>query len=113
MMKMIMAVYDSERVQDAYITGGSFDVMTMLQSEVRGYREQTWNSFPDGETISPDEMERSKIEAIVEDDEGSMIMDSMAVSGMMEYEGFEDVYVIPVERVLRIRDRSSIMHRRL
>lgn len=113
MMKMIMAVYDPEIVQDAYITGGSSDVMAMLQSEVRGYREQTWNSFPEGETISLDEMERSKIEAVVEDDEGSMIMDSIAVSGTMEYEGFEDVYVIPVERVLRIRDRSSIMHRRL
>jgi len=112
-MKMIMAVYNPERVQDAYIAGGSSDVMTMLQSDVRGFREQTWNSFPEGETISPDEIERSKIETIVEDDEGSMIMDSIAVSGMMEYEGFEDVFVIPVERVLRIRDRSSIMHRRL
>lgn len=113
MMKMIMAVYDPERVQDAFITVGSSDVMTMLQSEVRGYREQTWNSFPEGEAISLDEMERSKIETIVEDDEGSMILDSMVASGMMEYEGFEDVHVIPVERVLRIRDRSSIMHRRL
>ncbi len=49
MMKMMMAAYDPERVQDAFIAGGSSDVMAM----------------------------------------------------------------IPVERVLRIRDRISIMHRRL
>ena len=106
-MKMIMAVIRPERLQavkDALESAG-IDAMTI--TDVRGRGQQRGLTFSNRVgTIRVDEIEKTKIETVVEDSQEEAAIEAIKSGAKTGRMGDGRIFVIPVERSVRIRDED-------
>ncbi len=107
-MKMIMAVIRPERLQcvkdglrDAGING-------MTITHVTGHGEQKGLVFTTrvGEFVV-DEIEKVKIEAVVEDDQVDLVIRTIRAKAETGHPGDGRIFILPVEESIKIRTESA------
>ncbi len=105
MMKMIVAVIRPERLQavkDA-LKGSGINALTI--TDVRGRGQQSGITFSNRVgTIVIDEIEKTKVEVVVEDSEEKAAIEAIKGAAKTGHEGDGRIFVLPVEKSIRIRD---------
>ncbi len=104
-MKMVVAVIRPERLQavkDALEEAG-IDAMTI--TDVRGRGQQRGLVFSNRVgTIKVDEIEKTKVEMVVEDPQLKVCIDAVKSGARTGRMGDGRIFVLPVEQSIRIRD---------
>lgn len=103
-MKMILAVIRPEKLQDVKDAMRSIGVNGMTITSVRGHGSQSGLRFTTrtGE-FCVDELEKTKIEIVVEDDRVESVIDNIRNVAATGNIGDGRIFVIPVEASMRIR----------
>ena len=103
-MKMVMAVIRPERLQCVKDVLRDIGVNGMTITHVTGRGEQMGLTFTTrvGEFVV-DEIEKVKIESVVEDEDVNRVIDTIRRSAETGSPGDGRIFIIPVERSIRIR----------
>lgn len=103
-MKMVMAIIRPERLQCVKDALRDRGINGMTITHVTGRGEQMGLKFTNrvGEFIV-DEIEKVKIESVVEDDEVDVVIDTIRRFSETGHPGDGRIFVIPVEKSIRIR----------
>lgn len=103
-MKMVMAVIRSEKLQAVKDAVAAIGVCGMTITHVTGRGSQMGLRFTNrvGEFIV-DELEKTKIEIVASDECVDAVVDAIVDSARTGYPGDGRIFVLPVERSIRIR----------
>lgn len=103
-MKMVMAIIRPERLQCVKDALRDKGINGMTITHVSGRGEQMGLKFTNrvGEFVV-DEIEKVKIESVVEDDEVDTVIQTIRKYSETGHPGDGRIFVIPVERSIRIR----------
>lgn len=103
-MKMVMAVIRPERLQCVKDALRDIGINGMTISHVTGRGEQMGLTFTTrvGEFVV-DEIEKVKIESVVDDGDVERVIETIRRSAETGNQGDGRIFVIPVERSIRIR----------
>ncbi len=104
-MKMIVAVFRPEKLQAVKDTLKESGINAMTITDVRGRGQQSGLTFSNRVgTIIIDEIEKVKVEVVVEDSEEKIAIDAIKSAARTGHEGDGRIFVVPVEKSIRIRD---------
>ncbi len=104
-MKLIIAVIRPEKLQAVKDTLKESGINAMTITDVRGRGQQSGLSFTNRVgTIIIDEIEKIKVEVVVEDSEEKITIDAIKSAARTGHKGDGRIFVIPVEKSIRIRD---------
>lgn len=104
-MKIIMAIVRPEKLQPIKDALKNIGVNGMTITEVRGRGQQSGLKFTNRVgTFIVDEIEKVKIETVIDDDQEESVIDTIKVAAATGHMGDGRIFVIPVERSIRIRD---------
>jgi len=107
-MKMIMAVIRPERLQHVKDALKDMGINAMTITDVRGRGQQSGLHFTNRVgTIVVDEIEKTKIEIVVDDTQTEATIDAVRNAACTGHMGDGRIFVMPVEMSIRIRDGSS------
>ncbi len=107
-MKMIMAVIRPERLQNVKDALKDIGINAMTITDVRGRGQQSGLHFTNRVgTIVVDEIEKTKIEVVVDDGQAGPTVDAIRNAACTGHMGDGRIFVMPVEMSVRIRDGSS------
>ena len=107
-MKMIMAVIRPERLQQVKDALKEIGINAMTITDVRGRGQQSGIKFSNRVgTFVVDELEKTKIEIVVNDELVQIVIDAIRGSACTGHMGDGRIFVMPVEISVRIRDGSS------
>lgn len=108
-MKMIVAVFRPERLQAVKDSLKEAGIKAMTITDVRGRGQQSGLVFSNRVgTITIDEIEKVKVEVVVEDQEEKKAIDAIRGAARTGHEGDGRIFVIPVESSIRIRDGRGL-----
>ena len=103
-----MAVIRPERLQNVKDALKDIGINAMTITDVRGRGQQSGLHFSNRVgTIVVDEIEKTKIEVVVEDDQMGATIDAIRTTACTGHMGDGRIFVMPVEMSVRIRDGSS------
>jgi nitrogen regulatory protein P-II 1 len=103
-MKLVVAVVKPHKFEDVVSALHALGVNGMTLSEVRGHgRQRGHTEYYRGAEYSVEFIPKSRIELLVEDDDASKVVDSIAQAARTDKIGDGKVWVIPIEEALRIR----------
>lgn len=104
-MKMITAIFRPEKLQavkDA-LKGAGINAMTI--TEVRGRGQQSGIVFSNRVgSLVVDEIEKTRIDIVLEDGEADTAIAAIKGAAATGHMGDGRIFVLPVERSIRIRD---------
>ena len=104
-MKMITAIFRPEKLQavkDA-LKGAGINALTM--TEVRGRGQQSGIVFSNRVgSLVVDEIEKIRIDVVLENNEVDVAIDAIKKAASTGHMGDGRIFVLPVERSIRIRD---------
>jgi len=104
-MKMIVAVIRPEKLQAVKDTLKESGINALTITDVRGRGQQSGLTFTNRVgTIIIDEIEKIKIEVVVEDSEEKITIDAIKSAARTGHKGDGRIFVLPVEKSIRIRD---------
>ncbi len=104
-MKMIVAVFRPEKLQAVKDSLKEAGIKAMTITDVRGRGQQSGIVFSNRVgTTTTDEIEKTKVEVVVEDSEEKLTIDAIRSAARTGHEGDGRIFVIPVEKSIRIRD---------
>jgi len=104
-MKMIMAIIRPEKLQHVKDTLKEVGINAMTITDVRGRGQQSGLTFTNRVgTFVVDELEKTKIEVVVEDDEEEKTIKAIREAATTGHMGDGRIFVIPVEKSIRIRE---------
>ncbi len=104
-MKMVIAVIRPEKLQAVKDALKESGINAMTITDVRGRGQQSGLSFSTRVgTIIVDEIEKIKIVVVVEDSEEKTTIDAIKNAARTGHEGDGRIFVLPVEKSIRIRD---------
>ncbi len=104
-MKMIVAVFRPEKLQAVKDTLKESGINAMTITDVRGRGQQSGLKFSNRVgTIIIDEIEKVKVEVVVDDSEEKIAIDAIRSAARTGREGDGRIFVVPVEKSIRIRD---------
>ena len=107
-MKMIMAVIRPERLQLVKDALKDIGINALTITDVRGRGQQSGVKFSNRVgSFVVDELEKTKIEIVVEDTEAQATIDAIRNAACTGHMGDGRIFVVPVEMSIRIRDGSS------
>ena len=107
-MKMIMAVIRPERLKTVKDALKDIGINAMTITDVRGRGQQSGIAFSNRVgTFVVDELQKTKIEIVVEDDRAQTTVDAIRGAACTGHMGDGRIFVMPVEMSIRIRDGSS------
>ena len=107
-MKMIMAVIRPERLQQVKDALKEIGINAVTITDVRGRGQQSGIKFSNRVgTFVVDEIEKTKIEIVVNDELVQIAIDAIRGSACTGHMGDGRIFVMPVEMSVRIRDGSS------
>ena len=107
-MKMIMAVIRPERLQLVKDALKDIGINALTITDVRGRGQQSGVKFSNRVgSFVVDELEKTKIEIVVEDTEAQATIDAIRNAACTGHMGDGRIFVMPVEMSIRIRDGSS------
>ena len=107
-MKMITAVIRPERLQQVKDALKDMGINALTITDVRGRGQQSGLHFTNRVgTIVVDELEKTKIEVVVDDNQAMDTVDVIRNAACTGHMGDGRIFVIPVEMSVRIRDGSS------
>ena len=103
-MKMIMAVIRPERLQTVKDALKDIGINAMTITDVRGRGQQSGLHFTNRVgTIVVDEIEKTKIETVVDDALEQPCIDAIIKAANTGHFGDGRIFVIPVEKSIRVR----------
>ena len=104
-MKMIMAVIRPEKLQHVKDALKDIGVNAMTITDVRGRGQQSGLTFTNRVgTFVVDELEKTKIELVVEDDQEEDTINAIRAAAATGHMGDGRIFVMPVEKSIRIRE---------
>ncbi|HEY7438346.1 MAG TPA: P-II family nitrogen regulator [Acidimicrobiia bacterium] len=103
-MKLVVAVVKPHKFEEVVSALHALGVKGMTLTEVRGHgRQRGHTEHYRGAEYSVEFIPKSRIELLVDDDEASKVVDTIAQAARTEKIGDGKVWVIPIEEALRIR----------
>ena len=107
-MKMIMAVIRPEKVQPVKDALKEIGINGMTITSVRGRGQQSGLKFTNRVgTIIVDEIEKTKLEIIIDDKDEEKVIDAIKKAAVTGHMGDGRIFVIPIERSIRVRDERT------
>ena len=107
-MKMIMAVIRPERLQPVKDALKDIGINALTITDVRGRGQQSGVKFSNRVgSFVVDELEKTKIEIVVEDTEAQATIDAIRNAACTGHMGDGRIFVMPVEMSIRIRNGSN------
>lgn len=107
-MKMIMAIVRPEKLQLVKDSLKAIGINGMTITEVRGRGQQSGLKFTNRVgTFIVDEIEKVKIETVIEDEQTEDAIDAIKNAAATGHMGDGRIFVLPVERSIRIRDEQT------
>jgi nitrogen regulatory protein P-II 1 len=104
MMKMIVAIMRSDRFQPVKQALEELGICGMTVSDVRGHGRQKGHSeFYRGSEHQVDLLPKLRLEIVVHYDEVEKVIDSIVSSAQTGKIGDGKIFVLPVEKVVRVR----------
>ncbi len=104
-MKMIVAVFRPEKLQAVKDALKESGICAMTITNVRGRGQQSGLKFSTRVgTIVIDEIEKVKVEVVIEDSEEEKAINAVKSAARTGHEGDGRIFVVPVEKSIRIRD---------
>ncbi len=104
-MKMIMAIVRPEKVQAVKDALKAMGVNGMTITSVRGRGQQSGLKFTNRVgTIVVDEIEKAKLEIVIDDRDENAVIDAIRKAAVTGHMGDGRIFVIPIEKSIRIRD---------
>lgn len=103
-MKMVMAIIRPEKLQAVKESLSSIGIEGLTITDVRGHGHQSGIHITTrvGSTVI-DEIEKVKIEAVIEDDMEQKCIDAIISAANTGHFGDGRIFVMPVERSIRVR----------
>lgn len=104
-MKMIMAVIRPERLQQVKDALKNIGINAMTITDVRGRGQQSGIVFTNRVgSFVVDEIEKTKVEIVIDDEQECDAVDAIKSAASTGHMGDGRIFVLPVERSVRIRD---------
>ena len=104
-MKMIMAIIRPERLQPVKDALKEVGINAMTITDVRGRGQQSGLKFSNRVgTFIVDEIEKTKIEIVIEDGQEEDAINVIRKAASTGHMGDGRIFVMPVERSIRIRE---------
>ena len=104
-MKMITAIFRPERLQSVKDALKEAGINAMTITDVRGRGQQSGIVFSNRVgSLLVDEIEKTRIDIVVEDKEEDIAIDAIRNAARTGHMGDGRIFVMPVERSIRIRE---------
>lgn len=104
-MKMITAIFRPEKLQAVKDALKAEGINAMTITEVRGRGQQSGIVFSNRVgSLVVDEIEKTRIDIVVEDKEEEITIQAIKNAATTGHMGDGRIFVMPVERSIRIRD---------
>ncbi len=104
-MKMITAIFRPEKLQSVKDALKAAGINAMTMTDVRGRGQQSGIVFTNRVgSLVVDEIEKTRIDIVLEDKEVDTAIDAIKKAAATGHNGDGRIFVMPVERSIRIRD---------